>query len=316
MIQLIVFVLICFGSQSSFGETFSPALSQAQQAYLNRDAATLVSKAKEALQAHQNHPLIVAHVSGVLEAATRNGVLNETPVDWRLPKAVEWLNVSVNRRYFSDSGRVSFFISASGLVDKSSSFEQFQIIRYPEKVIVDRKAKVGEWYEETYDGKPMFYVGAQRSPLPVEEGLYLLNIKLTGQEMVQGWFILSDVNSSASPVVSAPKVAQSYQTSQPTFEWKNFHSPEWKAKEARHVTVKVVRKLSNDEEKDVMEADLDANITKFRVGDKGSASEYSGASELEQGDYAMTLIYRERRMFGEVAVSRQSSTKVRFTVRR
>ena len=43
---------------------------------------------------------------------------------------------------------------------------------------------------------------------PIQDGLYLLNVKVEGKPMVKGWFTLSKTTSTALPVIEIPLPGQ------------------------------------------------------------------------------------------------------------
>lgn len=314
MKTMIVVLTLLFSTQAFASESFHHSVSEAHQAYLKGDGDTLLSRTKEALIQHKNHPLVVSNLMSLYGAAQRNGVFAKRSVDWNLPKEVEFLNVGVQRRYFLDRGRVVFFMTATGVLKQGQAIEQLQIIRYPDQVVLDKAGKVGEWAEETWQGQPSFWASGSRSPLPVEEGLYLINVQVRNQPMVQGWFLLGEANSSASPAVMSPKVNQAYSTGRPTFHWHEFHSPQAKPDEYVKLSFKVTREGENSDV-ELADVELDPKATSFKFGDKSQAKEYEGLLSLNPGQYHFAIGYQERTRFGDLTISRVSSTKIPFLIK-
>jgi hypothetical protein len=293
------------------------AIKLAQQDYLQKDGPQLLRHIKESLVIGKNHPLVVKNVLGLYATAQKAGILNDVKVDWQIPAELKYLNVSAHRRYLYDSGRVRFFMSVGANLTEPDILEQLQVIRYPDEVILDKLGHVGEWKNQTWAGQPTFWISENWHNQPVKEGLYLINIKVKNQSMVQGWFIITDENSSASPVIKTPELNQVFNSDQPNFIWKAFHSPEFKAEEKTKVTFKIIREESNLYE-EIVNADLtpspDSKELQFQVGDRASAKSYEGINNLIPGIYQFVLGYREQHHFGDLLVTRVSTTKVPFSV--
>ena len=295
-------------------EKLPEAVNLAQAAYLNCDGTTVLKHVKTALLEGRNHPLIVNNTMGLLSAAKKNGCLKKAKPDFSLPSEVNYLEIEVARKYRTDSGKVTFAVNGTIGVKSGSDLEQFQVVRYPDQIMLDMKAGVGEMdLEEEHEGMGYWFGGAQNIK-PTEEGLYLINVKLKGQPMVQAYALLTEMNSSASPVVLSPAVHSALTTSTPTLAWKAFQSPERRADEKIRVTTSVRREL--DEGDDVVWARLkDEKATSFTVGDRAAAKHYQGADELTPQKYQMQVSYKEVESFGSIGIRRASTTRVPFSVK-
>lgn len=301
----------------SFADNSLMAMKMAQTNFINRDKQAMFLHLKEALMESRNHPFMVRNAALLLNQLETQKWLKDYTPDWKVPEELKYLNVSVNRKYLQDSGRVRFFLSAGGQQLESNIVEDFQVIRYPNEVVIDKNASNGKWNEQLWAGQPTFWISEDWHAEPVAEGLYLLNIKVKNKALVQGWFFISNENSSASPVIKTPISQQVYRTDQPTFVWKKFVSPERSAEDRVKVGMKVSREDDkNYEDLIVVNYDLDSEKKElsFRVGERTSVKEYQGLSRLTSGNYFLTIGYRELHNYGDLWVGRVSSSKVPFIV--
>ncbi len=307
------FVSLILISAPVLASDFDPAVKAAHQAYLAKDGESLITNTREALVKHANHPLIVQNLMSLYRQAQGQGFLTNARVGWNLPAELPYLKIEIQRRYLAERNRVFNFLTVSGMLKKDESIEQFQLIRYPTQVVLDKKNGIGDWVDGTWEGKPSFWAAGEKVQKPIEQGLYLVNIQIRNHPMVQGWVLMSQENSSASPSILAPTVKESVAVSQPSIQWRRFISPEYREGEVRRLNVKV-SDAATPEEKQVMSADLDPDQTNFRVGDVSSALEYEGAETLPNGTYYVLVSYQERTRFGDVVIGRGSTTKVPFSV--
>lgn len=290
-------------------------VQRAHQAYLNGNGKILLAEIKSVLEQSLNLS-VQKNMLDLYSAAQKNGVLKDLEPNWKLPKEITWAGIESIRRYRVESGRVVYAINASVDVVKGATLEQLQVIRYPNQVILDKAAGIGDWSSsQNNDDEAINNWGGSPSTIVAnEEGLYLLNIQVQGQPAVQGWFILANKNSSASPVMTAPKVNQVFTDDQPLFKWRAFQSPEYKAGEAVNIAMRVSQAI--DQEPEVAYWRLkDPKSASFKFGDKGATKEFRGPTSLSPGDYHLNITYRETEEFGDLKIRRASSTKIPFSVR-
>jgi hypothetical protein len=312
-----LFLLTLWAQPGRSQENALHFLQQAQKSFLNSDGKALVKNIKEALIQSKNHPLVVRNASDLYQNAESKGLLKDINPGWQVPAELKYLNVSVHRKYMYEGGKVRFFISAGATQTEPEIVEQFQVIQYPNQVVLDKVGKIGDWKEQEWDGKPTFWIGEDWHAEQVPEGLYLINIKIKNQPLVQGWFVINDENSSASPVIKIPKVNQIFTTDQPNFIWKNFRSPEFNREEHTRIGYKISRE-GTDLYEEITNAQInyqqELSEMQFRVGDKAAANAYQGATYLKPGSYQFSLGFREIHNFGDLLIVRVSSSKVPFSV--
>jgi hypothetical protein len=133
-------------------------------------------------------------------------------------KEIQTLNGSIDDRMgFSIDHRAGTQIS------------QLRLIHYPNRVILDKRAGIGEFADEPdprTPGELNFWMASDYRRESNEEGLYLLDLEMKGGEKMQGWFFLSKPNATESPEVLSPSINQAFETRTPTFHWKDFISSE------------------------------------------------------------------------------------------
>ncbi len=294
------------------------SIKLAQQAYLNKDGKSIFKHIKNALEISKNHPMILKNVLKLYKVSESEKLFTDIKPDWSLPPEIKYLTVSAARRYNSERGKVGFFMTASGQIPQANYIEQFQVIRYPNEIVLDKSANIGNWKEEHWGESLGFWTSSESKNTIIEDGLYLLNIKVKDKNPVQAWFILNDASSSASPVINLPKTNQEFITRTPSFIWKNFRSPESKNNEDRiRVSGKIRLDLPSTTEDLVsvrFDYDPKKEIYQFKVGDHSQVKEYKGPDELPPGPYSFSVYFHELQKFGDLWIGRNSSTKTSFQI--
>ena len=313
LLTILFAVLLTASAQAG---AFPESVYKAHNAYLKGDGATLLKEIKSSLLQTQNHPIIVKNMAELYTAAAKNSLFNNVAPDWQMPKEITYSGFEIQRKLNLPQGRVGYSRAVFVGVEDGSSLEQLQVIRYPDEVIFDYVAKIGDWYVDhsKTDKETDYWAGGSNSSKPFAEGLYLLNIKIKGQVATQGWFVLANKNSSANPVVLSPSANQLFADGKPQFNWNQFQSPEYQAGERLRVGVKISQ--AGGEEEDIAGLTLaDRQATSYKYGDKSVTEEFNGPDQLASGNYNFRLFCRETERFGEFMIRRTSSTKVPFSVK-
>lgn len=311
LIKVLFFLTI---SVSAFAEQVPLAVQKAHDAYLRGDGNALVTEVKSALEQINGQSSIKKNVLSLYAAASKNGLLKNVDPNWHFPKEITYAGFESHRRYKVENGKVTYFLAVSMGVQNGASLDQLQVVRYPSQVIFDKTANIGNWNIKSKSSETDIWAGTEQTITPNEEGLYLLNIQVKGQPMVQAWFILADKNSSASPVVLTPKLGQASTDPQPLFKWNAFHSPEYKKREKTRIDVKV-NQAGGDEPEVSQVRMIDSKATSCRFDDKSSVKEFNSPEKLPVGSYMFSLVYREVEDFGGLQLKRTSSTKVPFSIK-
>lgn len=307
-------LMILTVSGSAFADQVPTAVQKAHEAYTRGDGNAVVAEVKSALEQSNGQSAIKKNMLGLYAAAARNGLLKNVEPNWHLPKELTYAGFESQRRYKVENGKVVYFLAVSLGVQNGASLEQLQVIRYPDQVVFDKAANIGNWNITPGTVETDIWAGSSQTMTPNEEGLYLLNVQVKGQPMVQAWFILTDKNSSASPVVNSPKSGQALSDDRPLFKWNAFRSPEFKQGEKTRIDVKF--NIARGDEPEVSQVRMiDSNATSYRFGDKTGVKEFNGPEKLAQGDYMLSIVYREVEDFGGLQLKRTSSTKVPFTIK-
>jgi hypothetical protein len=290
-------------------------VQRAHQAYLDGNGKVLLSEIKFVLEQNPN-PSVQKNMLDLFSAAQKNKVFNATEPNWHLPKEITYAGVESLRRYRLESGKVVYSMNLSVDVVNGAELEQLQLIRYPNQVVLDKNANVGDWTSSVNtDGQAVNnWASTPTSISPNDEGLYLLNIQIKGQPAVQGWFILANKNASANPVVLAPKMNQVFSDNQPLFRWNQYLSPEFKPGESVRVGLRISQ--AGGDEPGVAQIRLkDPKAAFYKYGDRGVTDDFRGPTSLVPGDYQFHITYREAEKFGDLQIRRSSSTKIPFSVK-
>jgi hypothetical protein len=292
----------------------------AHDAFLKGDFNAMALHIRDALLAYPGDEAVLSDLLELYDKAYEiKGDQAITP-DWSAPKELQWFIVSSKKKYNVSNGKQEYRINVSAGYDKSQDLEQFQVVRYPNEVLIDRKAGLGE-ITVTPDPSPSspncldFWAAADYHAAQNPAGLYLMTLKMKGQEEVRGWFILGKTaNASESPEVLSPTPDQVLTSATPSFAWKDFVSPQYRNFEKRKVTVAVVR-CCPDVTDDTWVATRKAPFTEAAVGEQIPDAEVTGLKSLPSDAYVVQVTYKERRRFGSMVLSRDTSTQVPFTVR-
>lgn len=310
---LVVFLALIL-SGSVFAEPMPAAVRRAHDAYLRGDGNALVFEIKSALEQSNGQGATKQNMLGLYAAAVKNDLFKNVEPRWHLPKEITYASFESHRRYKVENGKVVYFLAVAFGIQNGATLDQLQIVRFPNEVIFDKAANIGDWNIKSDPKETDVWAGNSQTVMPNEEGLYLLNVQIKGQALVQGWFILADKNSSASPVVTSPKVGQAFSDDQPLFKWNAFASPEHKPGEKTRIDVRVNR-AGGDEPEVVQVRLIDSKATAYKYGDKAAVKEFNGPERLSAGDYMASITYREAEEFGGLQIRRTSSTKVPFSVK-
>ncbi len=313
--QLIPLLFLLPATAGALGLAADPSspLETAQKAYLERDYATMSTAMRKALESPRTGPVERENLFGLLAATYQARGYEGIPADWKLPPEITKMKIVVNR-ILRDLPRYSFRVQ--GETAAIGTIRQLRVTRYPDQVVLDRKAGLGEWEERlNEDGDAEYELCGARTQAPVAAGLYLLRIELASGSAVDGWFILDpEVNSTESPALSSPSYGQQFTTTRPMFSWADFRSPQYKPFERRTVWMAVTRADPPAYDWDVhwsFYADA-PTLTDITVG---AAPGEHLAKPLTTGNYAFYLNYQERRRFGDLILVRASAALHPFSIR-
>jgi hypothetical protein len=226
------------------------------------------------------------------------------PLDWTVPQGMHLLSFNASREYDAESDRTFYQASFYMPLEQAGIIEQVQLIRYPNQIIVDKQAGIGNWGEEINLGIPCATLSTRRTS-PIEDGLYLLNLQVHGQPRVNGWFILSQSASSATPIVRSPTPHEVFRTGLPTFRWVDFKSPEYRPFELRK---RMISTYGNNSPTGVAQ-----QWSKNSTNPDASES-ITPDPALTAGNYSFHLGFQERWFLGGMLLGRSSATRVNFSI--
>ncbi len=229
------------------------------------------------------------------------------PVDWKLPSFIKGLYMDIGRKVEPDG--TFYKTKISGHLNDPDAIQQIVVKRYPDTVIADKQAGVGKWELDIDEKDPtdIYFEIATRDSVALTPGLYLVDITTKDSVETNGWFIVTDQLSSASPVVHTPAVGQHFSSTTPEFRWNDFRSPEYKTCESRRLRIFVAKIPSDIWDLRWSYGKNDPISTSANVGAEGEGA-------LEPGKYWFTLYYKESRQFGEMELSRRSETNRQFYI--
>ena len=142
------------------------------------------------------------------------------------------------------------------------------------------------------------------------DGLYTMNFEFKDGSTGNGWFILSDLTSSASPTVESPAVGETFDIGNPELRWMDFKSPEYKSAERRTLSLSISAINANRATWEYYIGD--PTMTHATVGSEPGGT---GAKVLSDGKYWGVVSYHESRVFGPMRLVRVSRTGRQFYVK-
>jgi hypothetical protein len=290
----------------------APGVEEAHERYLARDFRGMTESIRTSLMAAPGDAALTGNLMDLLRGALKENDAR-VPTQWKLPAGVETMRFGVNHRFEPEENRIRYRLTLSGELTDAGLIEQLQVIRYPDAVVIDKQAGIGEWSDEGgLDGSAAYWAAADSSRDPIPMGLYLINVKVKGQPLVQGYVLNSIRPSSESPVITAPAVGATVNTGNPVVSWNDFTSPQYVPGEARTLSV-YVSDPANDY-KGIWEfwTDEPEKIQSIAIGAQHPNA--AGVKALKPGIYYLQLKFNEQSRFGEVRVRRQSTTQFPFTV--
>jgi hypothetical protein len=275
------------------------------------EAAFEARAPREILGAADGQPHLLKIHDRLMKYEKEHGPI--VPLDWRAPENLFYLVPAVTRVYNPVKDRTYFNFDVFAVAKEENSVEQLQLIRYPNEVIMDRKAGIGIWDEGHLapNSWPNFTLGTYNLPKAPKDGLYLLNIKARNQPMIHGWFILTRATSSANPTIQAPSPNEKLHTSDPMFRLADFTSPEFKPFQMKKRILKIWQRNTEDDKSVWSSAQVGPVASAVTVSE---APNRTGVSSLENGSYALKASYQERWFFGDLLIGRHSTTEVPFKI--
>jgi hypothetical protein len=281
-------------------------LESAHVSYANGDLKEMGLSIKSVLFSNAE-PEVKDNALKLLDRVYNENCDYRFPVDWKLPPLVKGLYMDVGRKAEPDG--LFYKTKISGHLNDPDAIQQIVVKRYPDNVIADKQAGIGEWELDIDDKDPsnIYFEISTSDSVPLRPGLYLVDISTKDNVRTEGWFIVSDQISSASPVVHSPAIGQHFNSTTPEFRWNDFRSPEYKTCESRRLRIFVAKIPAEN-------WDLRWTLRKNDPAATSASVGVDGEGALEPGKYWFTLLYRESRQFGEMELSRRSETSRQFYI--
>lgn len=289
------------------GQATSP-LERAEEAFLDKDFLSMNKSLHEALTAPDSDASAMQAASELLDKAY-DATRGHLPSDWHLPPGLTSLDFKVNRRESGDG--VVFSYQLGGDIVSVDTIKQLQLVRYPSELILDLAANVGTW-ETSPDGNGFSFdfQTKRQTQKPPADGLYTLSIELKDGTRTEGWFIATNMVSSASPRLSSPTAGATVNTPNPLMQWDEFQSPEHRPYEHCKIVAHVsVQNQANDL------WSLYSNDTAMTSAIIGRDPAGNAQLQLADNSYWVLLGLLETKHFGDVRLARGSRTGLGMSVK-
>jgi hypothetical protein len=283
-------------------------LQSAHDAYLEGDFLALGERVRDVLLDTRSNDLVKENAMALLDKAfeTQKGSL---PSRFVLPPGFEGIKYGVVRGL---SGQSQFFhVFLYGHTRDASHLKSVSVRRLPDEVLLDSTADSGKGSFKLKHDKPgydTFVVERVMTSLP-SDGVLSLRFDLDDGTSPEGWFISRSQSSSATPEIRTPLSSTSIKDVHPVVSWVPFRSPEYKPFEFRTLSVYVSMDGADGVSWDIWMQNY-GELGQVKVGDQPPAAKTS----LIPGDYWLNITCGEGRMFGPVAMTRESRTVAPFHV--
>lgn len=312
---LVLLLLPSFMSAAPFQASLqTPALlAQAHQAYLEGDFSRAVMNAKQAYMQNGRNSVAQKNVLQLVDRISSVKTPGRLEVGWTLPPEVSNVRVAVARRL--DNGVVRHKIVVGGEYKQINEIETFQLIRYPDTIILDKAKNIGDFDDSKEYGQPEFYYNSKGSPFIVTSGLYLLKFTTKSGSNVDGWFFITDRdNSTASPQFVNFEGSPVFTSSTPQISWLDFISPQYVADtDYRMLSIWVGTPNTGQGHWNFWTPDMTQRTA--TLGAPVNPDNGWTRGPLVDGNYYVLLNYNESHRFGPIRIARRSETVKYFSVK-
>lgn len=315
-----VFLLLFLWQSVSMAAPFqatpqTPTLvAKAQQAYLDGDFSVAVNTLKQAYMASVNDSVAIKNI---MQMFTKIRTMSPAPrfdVGWTLPAEIKSMRVSVSRRM--ENGLITHQLMVSGGLTAPDDMDNFQVVRYPDTIVLDKAKKVGTFHVSNEDGTPDFDFRSRGTAFDVSSGLYLMTFSTKGGAHVDGWFMLDEnSNSTAQPQITNLDGNPVFDTGTPLMKWNEFTSPQFK-KDIERRTLSIWIGKANEDKGVWSFWTENVKTTSATIGSTLPIENGWDHGPLENGDYYALLNYMESQSFGPIRIVRRSGTVKYFSVKR
>lgn len=280
------------------------SLDQAHEAFLARDYGALTASLRETLGGPEVDSVVRQNALDLLAKAAEETQGN-LPVNWTPPPGVSDLKFTQSLKQEPDG--LVHKIKIRGDLAAVDTLKQVQVVRFPDLVVLDRQAGLGE-YSTSPEAEGAFSFDLEREmPAALQEDLYIVRFELKDGTQSEGWFIVDDLAASTTPNLISPAVGETFRHGHPEFVFEDFRSPEYKSYEIRRLNINAARLIPTDPGWDLSWGFYvrDPDLTRITVGPHPDAL---GVDELEPGRYWVSVEFLEERRFGPMKLRRGAKT--------
>jgi hypothetical protein len=283
-------------------------LQRAHDAYLEGDFLAVGERVRDVLLDTRANDLVKENALELLDKAyeAQQGSL---PSRFVLPPGFEGIKFSLVRDVNGQSASFRTFLY--GRTRDISHLKSVTVRRLPDEVLLDSTPGSGKGsLKLRHDkvGYDTFVVERVLNALPAD-GVFTVRFDLDDGTSPEGWFISHSQSSTATPELRTPVPSTSTSDAHPVISWVPFRSPEYQPFELRTLSVWVGRDGADETSWDIWMQNY-GELGAVKVGDQPPAAKTS----LIPGDYWLNVSCGEGRMFGPVAMTRESRAVAPFHV--
>ncbi len=286
-------------------------LARAHEAFLDQNYREMVRLLHEVLTDPAVDRATYENALELLEVAY-DDTGGRLPSPWSFPEGL--LRLSVDQIRKVEPGQLSFQLLIRGWTRTPARVQSVMLRSEPDgEILLDRRTRRGAWsLHPDGEGNWEFELEGEERQTAAPEGVYTISLTLEDGTESSGWFFLSGMTSSATPVVRSPLPGAVLSDRKPVVQWDAFRSPEHRSFEGQSMGVWLLA-LDGTGPRWTLWTNQDvADMERVRLGEDPRGSR---TGDLEDGNYWLALTFGEKRHFGPLTLNRVSRTALPFSIR-
>lgn len=292
----------------------SENLLKAQEAFLEKDYALSMANIGRAFREKKLSKPEIKNLAGIYKQIQENSPA-DIDLGWKLPDSVERLRASV--QYFDVDGEKTFRLVIAGTLKTGVLVKNFKLTKYPDIVAIDSQSQIGKFDQGVSQGTQYFNARVKIQSLPIASGTYLVDFELSTNEIVKGWFVVTDdLNATETPTFNGLNAGAEITTATPRFSWNEPSKSQMQSFEKRAVRFSISPMTDADSWGDSVWIFNDPT-GKTNSVDLGSDSPTeTPLAPLKTGNYVVSVNYIDARVAKPLKLGREYRVgrKIKFKI--
>jgi hypothetical protein len=279
------------------------SLVKARNAYLNDDKTTAISEIKLTLEEQRNNKAISQNAFDLLKQIITEGSFGKPP-ETELPPQISNLDIRVSRE-INSRGDISFSLALKCNLNDSAEILESKVAYFTGASLLDSKSDLGAIELETDETGTSYKIIRRELKTPPPEGPIEILLTFSNGRHWKGWAPLTNIVASKSPEILIPQPNETIESRTPSFVWRDFTSPEFKANERKSFWASISRTSpwTDVVVKDSWATDMHPTLT------------VPAENALENGPYRFKITYVETSNFGAIRLKRMSASRLDFRIK-